>query len=105
MKVTFVGDPRNKAHEPDQISVLGIAFAIGVPVEIEDRAILAKLTTNSHFRVDGDKPGEQAPVAEGAAAADEIRVRAARLGIRIDGRWSEARIRKAVAEAEQNQGA
>jgi hypothetical protein len=50
--VTFTGDPRGGSNPP-ACEIYGVSFPLGVPVEFNDPAALARLANNSHFRVDG----------------------------------------------------
>jgi len=50
--VTFIGDPRG-GENPHACEMFGIAFHFNIPAEVEDAAIIAKLSRNSHFKVEG----------------------------------------------------
>jgi hypothetical protein len=65
--VTFTGDPRGGSNPP-ACEIYGVSFPLGIPVEFNDPAALARLANNSHFRVDGYTKPLPTEVAEAQAA-------------------------------------
>lgn len=99
MKITYLGcegAPQTSTH-------YGVAFTIGVPVEVADELAIAKLSRHPHFRVGGEQP---APVAAAAVevetSVDDEReavvAQARELGIRI-GRKGIDTLKAEIAEA------
>lgn len=71
MKFRFIGNPRDPKDARASVTCYGITFPLNEPVEVEDEAIIKKLSGNPHFsqtrpytrsvREPGDasaKPGE-----------------------------------------------
>lgn len=60
MKAKFIGEPGTSEGKdlPDEFEAFGVVFPKGKFVEVPD-SIAHKLSSNSHFDVDGDEPDEK----------------------------------------------
>lgn len=67
-KFSFTGDPRAPGTDPKTISMYGIEFAFGVPVEVEDATIAEKLRRHSHFTEGGKRTKQPLGIGEGLKA-------------------------------------
>jgi len=65
----------------------GVTFLDGVPVTVEDDALVSKARGNRFFEVVDADP------------FDDLVMQARALGVQVDGRWGEARLREEIARA------
>lgn len=72
-KFTYIGT--EDAADPKGTSAFGLYFPIGKPVELEDKAVAAKLAGHPHFKASKWATTEAEDVEEGAEGDGEIKRR------------------------------
>lgn len=94
---TYHGDQKST-------EVFGVSFEADKATEVEDKPAnlraIVKLRGNPDFTESVDGVEIAATEDHGAEAeVDALRVEAERMGVKVDKRWKEARLREAIAEA------
>lgn len=99
MFITFTGNPLDAGDFQESVTITGVEFQLGVPVEVQPTAAFLKLRGNTHFSViDDDAADEDSgndDVVELTKA--DLVAEAAALGIDIDKRWSAKTIGDKIA--------
>ncbi|SFI84281.1 hypothetical protein [Albimonas pacifica] len=91
MKARFIGNGQN---DPEALTWGGVTFPLGEAVEVPE-ALAGRIAGNSHFEVVGDEDGD------GDVDRDDLRATAEGLGIEVDGRWGETRLKREIKAAEK----
>lgn len=95
MKITFKGVPDEKHAS---ITQYGYIFPLGKPVDVQDAFAIRKLKSHPHFEVADDI--EDAKIkSETSTGRADLEQTAAGLGLKVDGRWSDERLRAEVEKA------
>jgi hypothetical protein len=98
MKVKFTGNPLSPQDNRGFIMWAGERFDLNVPRDLPEGKAFAKIPQNGHFAVVGD---DDAPNAEPSPADEkaELVAFAEKHGVKIDKRWSVAKITAAIEDA------
>lgn len=111
-KFKFIGDPRHGGDGPAFVKLFGVVFPKGEEVVVRDDAAVVKLSTNNHF-VSEDMTPRQAlkalepEISDGSDSSvrgmsrerAELIAEAQTLDLKVDGRWSDARIGEEISKA------
>ena len=109
MRVRFIGDPRDNFSGPDVLEMFSMKFPRDQWVNVEEGPFAVKLRRHSHFEVDDDMIASDGSAIEPVkptrlrdipdARRDELVDEAESLGVKVDGRWSLARLEDEIAAA------
>ena len=104
MRVKFIGNPVNPSDNRGYVDWAGVRFPLNVAVELPEGKAYAKIPQNGHFQIVEDVPEEQAPapVQPEITTVDEkaeLIAFAEEHGVKIDKRWSIAKITAAIEDA------
>jgi len=110
MRARFIGDPRDNFSGPDVLEMFNTKFPRDQWINVEEGPFAVKLRRHNHFEVDSDSVASDGsaiepvkPVRVRDAAIDtkreELVDEAEALGVKVDGRWSLARLEAEIAAA------
>lgn len=106
MKVKFIGNPHDPSDNRGFIEWHGVRFTLNEPMDLPQGKLFEKIPANSHFEVvqddwdynpaEADKTVAETPPADEKA---ELIAFAEQHGVKIDKRWSVAKITAAIEDA------
>lgn len=108
-KFRFIGDPNDNLSGPDVLEMFGMKFPRDRWVHVPEGRECEKLSGNAHFDADyGDEiatdgsliePGPKRKVVATDAKMDALLAEADAVGLKVDGRWSKARLEGEISAA------
>jgi len=103
MKVKFIGNQIDPSDNRGFIIWAGERFDLNVPRDLPEGKAFAKIPTNGHFAVVADDwdhdPRDEKAIEPAADEKADLIVFAELHGVKIDKRWSAAKITAAIEDA------
>ncbi len=101
MKVRFIGNPGDSDDNRGYIDWHGVRFTLGEAVDLPEGKLFEKIPGNSHFEVVPDDCDHDPRKGEDKSADEkaELIAFAEQHGVKIDKRWSVAKITAAIEDA------